>query len=150
MHAKSVSGNPMAVGSGQREHNRTAIGTRSRLILLVLYLVPTLPVLPMLLQLVPVLRYLLPVHLVVHALPLFVTAMIDARFLDGGEVTPELIPLWSALTGVMLWPLLALSLRPSLWASHGWRWGIGVYGVAAVVATIGAAYWVFTHLGVFF
>ena len=31
-----------------------------------------------------------------------------------------------------------------------WMIAVAVLGLAAVAATIGAAYWVFTHLGVFF
>ena len=42
-------------------------------------------------------------------------------WLDGGEVTPNLIPLWSALTGVMLWPARGAGDSASAVAVRGWR-----------------------------
>jgi len=121
-----------------------------RIALLAVFLYITLPMTPFLAASFPVLRSLLAVHLAVHALPLLLTAKIDSWLLDAGEVTPELIPLWSALTGVILWPLLALSIWPTLWDSRSWRKAIVIYGIAVLLATIGAAYWVFTHSGIFF
>jgi hypothetical protein len=150
MHAENVGRVAEVAGGGLGARAGGAIGTRGRLILLALFLVPTLPVVPVLMQVVPGARLLAPVHLVVHALPLWATAMIDVQFLDGGEVTPNLIPLWSTLTGVMLWPLAALAIWPGLWQSRGWRRGIGVYGVVAALSTCGAAWWVFANLGRFF
>ncbi len=121
-----------------------------RIGLLAVFLCITLPVTPFLIAVFPTLQPLVAVHLAVHAVPLLVTAQIDSWLLDAGEVTPKLISLWSALTGVMLWPLLALSVRPALWDSPRWRKAILAYGAAAVLSTIAAAYWVFTHLGIFF
>ena len=86
MHAEGMGRVSRVAGGGSGEQP-TAIGTRGRLILLALFLVPTLPVVPVLMQLVPGARLLAPVHLAVHALPLWITAMINALWLDGGEVT---------------------------------------------------------------
>ena len=150
MHADSARGISDFVARGDGSPVRGLLGRRTRLVLLAAFLVVTLPVTPLLVAMFPVLQPLLAVHLAVHAVPLFITALIDSAVLDGGEVTPELIPLWSALTGVMLWPLPALSFFPALWSSPGWRKAMLAYSLATVAATIGAAYWVFTHLGVFF
>jgi len=149
MHKTSVGGTTDVGGARLGKSAGGTIGLRGRIILLVVFLVTTIPVFPLLAANVPFFRLFIPLHMVVHAVPLCITAVIDAWFLDGGEVTPKLIPLWSALTGVMLWPLLALGLWPALWNSSGWRKAIVIYGAAAVLATIGAAYWVFTHSGIF-
>jgi len=150
VYSDSASGPANVVNLRSVKPAESSLGTRARIVLLALFLFVTLPVTPLLVVSLPVLQPLLAVHLTVHAVPLFLTAVIDSWLLDAGEVTPELIPLWSVLTGVMLWPLLALSLWPALWDSNSWRKAILAYGVVALLATIGAAYWVFTHLGIFF
>jgi hypothetical protein len=150
MHADSAGGRAEDVQSRTVFTGAGSRATRSRIILIVLYLVFTLPLLPFLMANVPAFRILMPIHLALHALPLFITAVIDATFLDGGEVTPALIPLWSLLTGAMLWPLLVLSIWPAIWNSSGWRNAILAYGAVALLAMVAAGYWVFTHLGIFF
>lgn len=150
MYSKSVGGTANAVDLRAGNLAGNSIGWRTRIVLLALFLYITLPVTPLLVAIFPALQPLVAVHMAVHAVPLFVTAKIDLWLLDAGEVTPELMPLWSALTGVMLWPLLVLSIWPTLWDSRSWRKAIAIYGIVALLATVGAAYWVFTHLGVFF
>jgi hypothetical protein len=125
-------------------------GIGMRIGLLAAHAVLTLPVIPLLVVTINTLRPLLLVDLCVRAIPLYVTALFDRAFLDGGEVTPQLMPLWVVLTGIMLWPLLALGVRPQLWQSGKWRRRIGAYGFAVAAGTVAAASWVFTHLGIFF
>lgn len=128
----------------------SGIGWPMRIVLLVVFLYVTLPTTPLLVETFPALQPLVAVHLAVHAVPLFLTTQIDAWLQAAGELSPAWTPVWSILTGLMLWPLLALSMFPALWASKKWRTTIVAYGIVATLATIAAAWWVFTHLGRFF
>jgi hypothetical protein len=150
MHTDFASGSADQRKLGSGESAQRSLGTPRRIVLLLMYLLITLPVLPVFAANVQFLRPLLAVDLSVRAVPLYITALVDARLLDAGEVTHELMPLWVGLTGVMLWPLLVLSIWPAMWDSRGWRRAIVTYGIVLLLATIGAAYWVFTHLGIFF
>ncbi len=128
--------------------NRTSL--RARIILLFLFAFLTLPCLTYVALFVPGLTPLLAVDMALRAVPLYAAVWVDHLFFDGGELTPRLIPFWVLLTGALLWPLLALGIRPALWRARGWRRGIAVYGACAIAATVVAATWVFTHMGFFF
>jgi hypothetical protein len=119
-------------------------------ILLVVFGFLTLPGLIGLALLVPGWSPLLFADMAIRAVPLCVAVVFNQLFLDGGELTPKLIPFWVVLTGFMLWPFLFLGIRPTLWCAPSWRYGIITYSSCAVLLTIGAACWVFTHLGYFF
>lgn len=115
-----------------------------------LFFVLTLPVLTFLSLAIGAFAWLWPADTAVRAVPLYLAIWVDHLFYDGGELSPELIPLWVLLTGLLLWPLLALGIRPMLWASRNWQKAMLGYGAAAIACTIPAAYWVFTHTGYLF
>ncbi|GMV92114.1 MAG: hypothetical protein AMXMBFR82_18920 [Candidatus Hydrogenedentota bacterium] len=128
--------------------NTSHVGVR--ILLLISFLFFTLPCLTYLALSVPGLRALLMVDMGLRAIPLFAAVQIDQAFLDGGELTPNLIPVWVLLTGLLLWPLLVLGIRPSLWSIRRWRRAVAAYSVCAFAVTVAAAGWVFTHLAYFF
>jgi len=122
----------------------------TRLIAVGLFLLMTLPVLTFVSLSA---RSLAPVWFVdtsVRAIPLVLAINWDRMFLDGGELSPSLIPLWVGLTGLLLWPLLAFGVRPRIWLSPAWRKTIYTYAVIAVVCTVPAAWWIFTHTSYLF
>lgn len=123
---------------------------RVRILLLSAFLFFTLPCLTYLALAVPGLGVLLPVDMGLRAIPLFAAVQIDQAFLDGGELTPNLIPIWVLLTGVLLWPLLALGVRPVLWSVRRWRRAVVAYSACASLVTVVAAGWVFHNMGYFF
>jgi len=109
----------------------------------------TLPCLTLLAVNVKALRgILLFVDMRLRALPLYLSWVVDRTFYDAGELSPEFVPLWVALTGIMLWPLLVLGLKPSLWRPL--RWVITGHCTVMFAGTIAAIYWMSTHTGVFF
>lgn len=128
--------------------DRKRIGTRASLIGVFVFL--TLPCLTYLAFFVPKMQWLLAVDMALRAVPLYLAVVADSLFADGGELSPAFIPLWVALTGLLLWPLLVLGVRPALWRSRLWRWTIEGYAAIAVVGTVMAASWIFTHMGYFF
>lgn len=121
-----------------------------RVALIVLFAVLTLPILPLVAVHVSALGLLLFADLALRAVPLYLAYCADQAFYDAGELSPELMPLWIILTGLLLWPLVALAIRPALWQSRSWRKALVGYVGAAVAGTVVAAFWVFTHLGAFF
>jgi hypothetical protein len=149
MQTRAASDSTGLVGTVREELAAGTFGKGIRIVLLSVYAVLTLPAIP-LLAMMANLKSLLLIDLSVRAVPLYLTWFVDSNFLDGGEVTPHLMPLWVLLTGVMLWPLLALGVRPRIWASNTWRRAMAAYGAVMLTATIGAVYWVFTHVGIFF
>lgn len=114
------------------------------------FLLLTLPLLTWLSIGIGLLTPLWYVDTTIRAIPLYVAICIDWWFYDGGELSPELIGVWVALTGLLLWPLLALSIRPRLWMSFVWRRAFAGYTACAAVCTLFAAWWVFTHTGYLF
>ena len=122
----------------------------TRWLSLTLFFLFTLPCLTLLSLSVRSLFWLWPVDTAVRAIPLYTAIWMDTLFHDGGELSPVFIPLWVALTGVLLWPLLALGIRPLLWASRSWRKAILTYTAAAAVCTVSAAWWIFAHTGYLF
>lgn len=123
---------------------------RVRILLLIAFLFFTLPCLTYLALAVPGLGVLLSVDMGLRAVPLFAAVQIDQAFLDGGELTPDLVPIWVLFTGALLWPLLVLSIRPTLWSMRRWRRAVAVYSVCAFAVTVAAAGWIFTHMAYFF
>ncbi len=123
---------------------------RVRILLLIAFLFFTLPCLTYLALSVPGLGILLSVDMGLRAVPLFAAVQIDQTFLDGGELTPNLIPVWVLLTGLLLWPLLVIGIRSSLWSMRRWRRAVAVYSACAFAVTVAAAGWVFTHMTYFF
>ncbi|MCL4691515.1 MAG: hypothetical protein KJ060_03280 [Candidatus Hydrogenedentes bacterium] len=123
---------------------------RVRILLLLVFLFFTLPCLTYLALAFPGLRALLMVDMGLRAIPLFAAVQIDQVFLDGGELTPDLIPIWVLFTGLLLWPLLVLGIRPTLWSIRRWRRAVAAYSACAFAVTVVAAGWVFTHMGYFF
>lgn len=115
-----------------------------------LFCVLTLPVLTFLSLAVRTFAWLWPADTAVRAIPLYLAIWFDQLFYDGGELSEQLVPLWVLLTGLLLWPLLALGVRPTLWASRSWRRAMLGYGAAAIACTVSAAWWVFTHTGYLF
>ncbi|NUM55478.1 MAG: hypothetical protein HUU46_17660 [Candidatus Hydrogenedentes bacterium] len=115
-----------------------------------LFLLLTLPLLTILSLGVKWLALLWFVDTTVRAIPLYLAICFDGWFYDGGELSPAMIPVWVGLTGLLLWPLLALGIRPAAWASHRWRRTIVSYAVVAVLCTVPAAWWMFTHTGYLF
>ena len=125
-------------------------GTKVRIVLVVLFVLLTLPVLTHVGHSFRPLRWLMIADMGPRAAPLYLAWTADQMFYDGGELSPQLIPVWVGLTAVMLWPLLLLGIRPTLWTARAWRRGIMTYAVTACACTVVAGYWVFTHLGAFF
>jgi hypothetical protein len=121
----------------------------ARLLLVVLFLFLTLPILTVLSLTVPALAWLWPVDTFIRSIPLVLAIVCDQIFGDGGELH-GFTPLWVALTGALLWPLLVLGIRPVLWASRKWRRSILVYSGVALACTIVASGWMFTHTGYLF
>ena len=121
-----------------------------RTILLGLFLIFTFPILPALASSMDFLDWLFAADLFVRSIPLSVAWCVDVAFYDAGELSHALIPLWVLLTGLLLSPLLLLAIWPTIWLSHKWRVAITRYAVVAGLATVLAAIWVFTHLGIFF
>ncbi len=115
-----------------------------------LFFLFTLPVLLFLSLSVRAFTLLWFVDTAVRAVPLYLAIWFDTLFYDGGELSEEFIPLWVALTGVLLWPLLAIGIKPMLWSSRRARRAILSYAAAAVVCTVPAAWWIFTHTGYLF
>lgn len=150
MHVRSKDGASVSLNSWAGQPPARPFGMGMRVVLVTVYAVLSLPVIPLLAATFDGLKPLLVVDLSVRAIPLYITWLVDSVFLDGGEVTPHLMPLWVVLTGIMLWPLLVLGVRPHLWASGRWRRGMIVYAAMTLTATIVAGCWVFTHLGIFF
>lgn len=122
----------------------------SRFGFLFLFLVFTFPVIPFLAGYFPPLGPLFAVDLFVRAVPLYLAWLADRAFLDAGELSPTLIPLWVLLTAMLLWPLAGMAARPQLLSVRRWRRIFAGYAVAALTLTCGASAWVFTHLGIFF
>ncbi len=122
----------------------------ARLIAFGLFLLLTLPVLTFISLSVNSLAAVLFVDTTVRAIPLLIAFGWDRLFLDGGELSPQLIPLWVGLTGLLLWPLFVYGVRPRIWLSSVWRKTIYTYAVVAVVCTVPAAWWLFTHTGYLF
>lgn len=127
-----------------------SLSKRVRIALIVLFVVLTLPVLPLLAVNVPGLGVLLFADLSLRAVPLYLAYCADQVFYDAGELSPQLMPLWVVLTGLWMSPLLVLAVRPVLWSSRSWRKAFFTYCGAFIACTALAAYWVFTHLGAFF
>lgn len=123
---------------------------KSRWMFLVLFGLFSLPCLTFVSLFIKSLSWLWFIDTTIRAVPLYAAIWFDALFYDGGELSPELIPLWVALTALILWPLLALGIRPLFWASPRWRRAIFVHAATAVVCTIPAAYWIFGHTGYLF
>lgn len=121
-----------------------------RTTMIVLFVLLTLPCLTYLSLSVRMLFWLWPVDTALRAVPLYLAILFDGAFLDGGELSPSLVPLWVAMTGLLLWPLLALGIRPVLWVSLKWRKVILGYGATAAVCTVAASCWIFTHTGYLF
>ncbi len=126
------------------------LSKRARIALIALFVVLTLPIFPLLAVNVPGLGVLLFADLSLRSVPLYLAFWADRIFYDAGELSPELMPLWVVLTGLWMSPLVVLAVRPVLWARRTWRKAFVGYCVAFVACTGVAAYWVFTHLGVFF
>lgn len=129
---------------------KPSFGGPVRIALIALFVVLTLPILPLVAVHVSALGGLLFADLALRAVPLYLAFCADQAFYDAGELSPELMPLWVVLTGLLLWPLVALAVWPALWASRSWRKALVGYAGAAVASTVVAAFWVFTHLGAFF
>lgn len=117
---------------------------------IVVFVLFTLPILPTIGFKVNALRWMIFVDLFLRAVPLYLASFIDQILYDGGELSPGFIPLWTGMTGLLLSPILLLGIRPSLWESRPWRKAILRYSGVAFLGTVVAAFWVFTHLGVFF
>ncbi|GMV99895.1 MAG: hypothetical protein AMXMBFR84_10340 [Candidatus Hydrogenedentota bacterium] len=127
-----------------------ALRKPARISILVLYALLALPVLPILGMTVKALFWLVPIDMFVRAVPLYLTFLLDRQFGDGGEVTAEWMPFWVIGTAVMLWPMIALGVRPGWWQFRAMRRAVAGYSASAFAVTCASAYWVFTHMGVFF
>lgn len=122
----------------------------SRLGFLVVFVLFVFPILPVAAGFFRSLMPLVAIDLFVRAIPLYISWRADCIFLDAGELSPQMVPLYTTLTAVLLWPLLALALRPELLSGPFWRRVIGGYTGVAVMFTCVASVWVFTHTGIFF
>lgn len=122
----------------------------TRLITVGLFLLLTLPILTFISLSIKPLAPVWFVDTSVRAIPLVLAITWDRFFLDGDELSPQLIPLWVGLTGLLLWPLIVYGVRPRIWLSPVWRKTIYTYAVVAVVCTVPAAWWLFTHTGYLF
>lgn len=127
-----------------------AHGNLLRMLSLGMFTSLTLPVLTFVSLGIPLMYWLWPVDTFVRAVPLLATIWIDGAFFDGGELSPQLIPVWVALTGCLLWPLLFLGIRPRIWRARPWRYTILGYSGVALACTVPAAGWIFTHTGYLF
>ena len=123
---------------------------RARILLVGLFAFLTLPILTLVSLTIPALWWLWPVDTFLRSIPLVLAILCDQLVGDGGELHPGLLPLWVALTGALLWPLLVLGIRPLLWTSRKWRRSILVYSGVAMAGTIVAAGWMFAHTGYLF
>lgn len=121
-----------------------------RWISLGLFLLLTLPLLTAISLSVKALAPLWFADTAMRAIPLYLAICFDGWFYDGGELSEELIPVWVAMTGLLLWPLLAIGIRPSIWRSSRWCYAVVAYAGCAIACTIPAAWWMFTHTGYLF
>lgn len=122
----------------------------TRVISVGMFLLLTLPVLTFISLSVKAFAPVWFVDTAIRAIPIVVAIGWDKLFLDGGELSPSLVPLWVGLTGLLLWPLAAYGVRPRIWLSPVWRRAIFTYATIALVCTIPAAWWIFTHTGYLF
>lgn len=128
----------------------TVIGAPTRFLLLVTYGTLALPILTLLSLGVPGMAWLWPVDTFVRSIPLVAAIWIDGAFYDGGELGPAFLPVWVAFTACLLWPLLLLGIRPTLWRSQFWQKITLGYSGGAMVLTVAAARWIFTHTSYLF
>ena len=86
-------------------------GMKLRVVLVALFLVLSLPVLTYIGIIVRPLSWVLAVDMGLRAVPLYLAYTADQMFYDGGELSPQLLPVWVVLTAVMLWPTSTLAVR---------------------------------------
>lgn len=121
------------------------IGNKTRVVMVIAYVFLTLPCLTFIGLGIPGLSVLWFADIVIRAVPLLIAHWFDTAFSDGGELTPQFMPLWILLTGVVLWPMIILGARPALWQSRTWRSGVAVYATFAIVCSVGASVWLFNN-----
>ena len=120
-------------------------GTKAQVAAVATYFILTLPVLTLIGLSIPGFIAVWFADVFIRAVPFVVAHWFDNVFSDGGELSPQLMPLWIGLTGIMLWPMIAFGIRPTLWQSRAWRKGVVGYATIAFVCSIGASIWLFNH-----
>ena len=109
------------------------------------YLLLTLPCLTFIGLSTPGLFFLWFLDTFIRSMPLLIAHGYDVAFGDGGELNPQLMPLWIVLTGLLLWPIITLGVRPALLRVRRWRVGLIGYATVATICSAGASAWLFTH-----
>ena len=122
-----------------------SIGDKAQVSLIIAYVFLTLPCLTLIGLSTPALGTLWLADVFIRAVPFVITHWFDKAFSDGGELSPQLMPLWILLTGIVLWPMIVLGIRPTLWQSRTWRNGVLGYASVAVVGSVGASIWLYNN-----
>ncbi len=125
-------------------------GRALRIVLIAAFVILTLPVFPMIGFSIKSMAWLIRVDLFVRAIPLYIAWWVDSTWYDAGELSPGFMPLWVALTAVMLWPMATGGVYSRVWESPVFRRIVYGYSCVVVAGTLAAASWIFSHTGVFF